>query len=107
MKIKYLENIASFKLNIYKLKMNLINSKKKYFLINVFINKFFVYMFYNPILMHIIIIIIYILLFIYLAEPTLCQGETLVSHSENMESLKACLESDILEYQKANEDHKQ
>jgi hypothetical protein len=24
-----------------------------------------------------------------------------------MESLKACLESDILEYQKANEDHKQ
>lgn len=51
--------------------------------------------------------IIYILLFIYLAEPALCQGETLVSHGENLESLKTCLESNMLEYQRANEDHKQ
>jgi hypothetical protein len=53
--------------------MNLINNSKIYLLINTFKNKLFIHIFYNPILIHIIITITYILLYIYLAEPTLCQ----------------------------------
>jgi hypothetical protein len=66
------------------------------------------------ILIYLFITISFFLIFIYLEDPCLCQGETLspclskaTAQGNGLEILKTRLESEILEYQKAHEVHKQ
>lgn len=58
------------------------------------------FIFINPVTLYIIASIVSIFLLMYLADVSLCDGE-------DLNSLKTRLESEVLTYHKANEDHKQ